>query len=791
MIPEYFKIHGEPKGNEGAVIQGDCYRFTLLTERLIRLEYNEKGIFENHATQVVYNRSFPVPRFQVSDRKGILTIRTEYLELVYRKGPFDENSLEITIGGAFSNHDNTWHFGHKINTLKGTCRTLDQTWGAVELEEGLISRIGYSVMDDSSSAVILADGRVKPRESQGIDMYYFGYGHQYQECLKDYFALTGKVPLVPKYALGNWWSRYYPYSQEEYRNLMRKFEEERIPLSVAVLDMDWHLTKIPSRYGRGWTGYTWNETLFPDHKNLLDWLHEHKMKVTLNLHPADGVKAHESAYAEMAERLGIDPGTEEPIPFDLSNEEFLMAYFECLHHPLEAEGVDFWWIDWQSGTVSSMKGADPLWMLNHYHSLDICREGKRGMILSRYSGPGSHRYPLGFSGDTRMTWDNLRFQPYFTAAAANIGYTWWSHDIGGHARGIRDDELMARWVQFGVFSPVNRLHSNACNFNGKEPWNYKTADIIRGFMQLRHKMIPYLYSMNYLTAEHGQPLLRPMYYLNPEDEEAYNSPNEYWFGTELVVCPITEKNNPIYDRGKASVWLPPGRWTDVFTGHVYSGKQRLMMFRDLHSIPVLAKEGAIVPLDEGSDDWKCLENPKSLCIHVFAGADNRFSLYEDDGMAEPGTVFTDMHLAWTRQRAVFTVKAARGDLFVIPARRNYKLYMRGFSCTSNVLVKINGRQIETWIDRESPYGICIILEDVPVTEDICVETTAEEIACGNGNYLENCRNFLLQSQTDIMEKEKIMNILEQNHPGINLAAQLIGVGIQEELLAILLEMMSE
>ena len=155
--------------------------------------------------------------------------------------------------------------------------------------------------------------------------------------------------------------------------------------------------------------------------------------------------------------------------FDITDPEFLEAYFETVLHPMEKEGVDFWWLDWQQGNTTKIEGLDPLWMLNHYHYLDSRRLGTRGLTFSRYAGPGSHRYPVGFSGDTVISWESLDFQPYFTANASNIGYGWWSHDIGGHMLGVRDDELTTRWVQFGVFSPINRLHSTDNPFNGKEP----------------------------------------------------------------------------------------------------------------------------------------------------------------------------------------------------------------------------------------------------------------------------------------------------------------------------------
>src|SRR5699024_737172 len=140
-----------------------------------------------------------------------------------------------------------------------------------------------------------------------------------------------------------------------------------------------------------------------------------------------------------------------------------------------------------------------------------------GVILSRYAGPGSHRYPIGFSGDTFITWASLKFQPYFTSTASNVGYTWWSHDIGGHYGGSRDEELAMRWIQLGVFSPINRLHSSNSMFTGKEPWNFRETiqKSMSKYLHLRHELLPYLYTMNVQTAQEFHPLVLPMYYYYP------------------------------------------------------------------------------------------------------------------------------------------------------------------------------------------------------------------------------------------------------------------------------------
>ena len=167
------------------------------------------------------------------------------------------------------------------------------------------------------------DGWIAPRRPDTLDLYVFAYGRDYRAALRALYHLTGPQPLLPRYALGNWWSRYHPYSADEYLGLMDRFAAEGIPLSVAVLDMDWHLVDIDPRHGSGWTGYTWNRDLFPDPPAFLAALHERGLATTLNVHPAEGVHAHEERYAAIARRMGVDPDSELPVDFDPADPAFL------------------------------------------------------------------------------------------------------------------------------------------------------------------------------------------------------------------------------------------------------------------------------------------------------------------------------------------------------------------------------------------------------------------------------------------------------------------------------------
>ena len=763
-MEELYRIKTEGHAEDAAIIQGEKYRFTVLTEEMIRLEYCEDGQFEDRATQCVIDRKFKVPEYQVIENEESLEIITDKIHLVYNKQKFTDYGLSVQVRGNISVYHSIWHFGEEATDLRGTARTLDEADGAIELEHGIISRFGYGILDDSRSLVITEDGWVEPRKEDCIDIYFLGYGHEYEHCLKDYYHLTGKTPLLPRYALGNWWSRFYRYNDQEYKALMTRFEKEEIPFSVSVIDMDWHLVDIDPKYGSGWTGYTWNKELFPDPKEFMTWLHDHGLKVTLNVHPAGGVQAHEEKYKEMAEAMGRDWEKEEPVNFDVTDQKFLKAYFEYLHHPNEEEGVDFWWLDWQQGGLSKIPGLDPLWMLNHYHYLDSGRRGKRRLTFSRYAGMGSHRYPVGFSGDTIISWESLAFQPYFTANASNVGYGWWSHDIGGHMKGYRDEELSTRWIQFGVFSPIMRLHSSNSAFTGKEPWNYNAVseNIMKRYLKLRHEMIPYLYTMNYHASHDGQPLIRPMYYLEPEQPEAYEVPNEYYFGTELVVCPITEPKDKAAGTACVKAWIPEGKWYDIFSGLKYDGGRMLELYRSLEDIPVLAKEGAIIPLTDLTEYTNSVENPKELAVKIVPGKKNAFILMEDTGdtCEDKEENWAQTKLEWINENE-FIIHPANGNLDVIPKRRTWKMEFYGIADVDNLEVTVGGKAIETERIYDEKRHICQVnIPETEVTEQITISFSKGYLLRENNKPAEIFA-LLYQAKIEYEVKEKIYAYMKE------------------------------
>lgn len=794
---DHFLRGMHPAMNPATTLQGEHWRIGLITESLIRLEWSDSGEFEDRATLMAVDRAF-LPSgavdYTTGERDGMLVVETPALRLIYDRKPFSKEGLTIVVKGVPDSQFNTWHYGDDPKgNLGGTARTLDEADGAIPLGQGVISRDGWAVLDDSASNVFVtadADGNlpdgvvayggigVAPRDHRETDIYFFGYGRRYREAVHDFQKLSGPAPLLPRYALGNWWSRYYRYSEEEYLDLMDRFKREGIPFTTSVIDMDWHLVDdVDPKYGSGWTGYTWNPKLFPDPKRFLDGLHERGLRTTVNIHPRDGIRAFEKPYAKAAATVGVDADAQEPVEFDLTNPKFVQAYFD-MHHDLEADGIDFWWIDWQQGGVTRQPGLDPLWVLNHMHYCDSARDGRWPLTFSRFAGPGSQRYPVGFSGDTVITWKSLKFQPYFTSTASNIGYGWWSHDIGGHMFGYRDEELEARWYQLGAFSPINRLHSSCSPFSGKEPWNFHepVRSAMVDVLRLRQALMPYLYTMNWRAAVDGDPIVEPMYWANPNLGESYEVPDEFRFGTELVVAPVVDPMDKASMRGKADAWLPQGDWFDFFDGRRYTAAdpagRRLAVWRTIDRIPVFAKAGGIVPMQ--SDPLSDMTvNPRALDVVVFPGADGSFAMREDSGefhdvcadaaaAQEAATAVTAMTWQWDDGRSPqFVIEAPTGNTSVVPERRDWTLIFRGVA-RSAMQVIVGG---EAWdknlvgttvadYDAET-MSLSVKLVDVPSSSRIQV-LFPQGLALAESPTEADCERILFDAQMLYTTKEHAM-----------------------------------
>jgi alpha-glucosidase len=754
---ERIAFTGRPKAHpKSFVVRGNA-RFTVLTARLLRLEWSATGQFEDRSSYAFPTRYAPPPDFALREEDDELIIDTGALTLRYREGsgPFTLENLSISF--TLKGERQTWVPSlPDPQNLRGTRRTLDMCEGDAGLDEGLMSRAGWSLFDDSSS-VLFEDGWVVPRPDHELqDWYFFGYGLDYKGALTEYTRFGGKIPLVPRFALGAWWSRYWAYSAQDLVDLVYDFEAFDVPLDVLVIDMDWHTP-------HSWTGYTWNRDLFPNPPAFLKWAHEKGLHVTLNLHPAEGVQPFEEVYPRFAEAMGVDPESKTSIPFRITDKRYVKNYFELLHHPMEEQGVDFWWMDWQQGESSEMKGLDPLPWLNHLHFQDSARRlvepaaialasgaeesrpgprrdgHRRPMLYSRWGGLGNHRYPIGFSGDTVVIWPALQFQPYFTATASNVAYGWWSHDIGGHMGGATRPELYVRWVQFGALSPCLRLHATKDPRAERRPWKYSRAvfHAARAAFHWRYRLIPYIYTMARVAHDTGMSLCRPMYYEYPKAEAAYAARYQYFFGDQFVAAPIVFPADPANWMAATDVWVPPGQWVDYHTKETFTGPRWVRLVGDLERMPMLMKKGAILPLAAPFQDMPAphLDSGTTgaipnnyFTISVFPGT-GRFRLYEDDGLSD---AYQDGEFEWTqistRQENEHTwvveIEAATGHCPGLPAERQFEVRLEGSRRPQEVL--LNGAALDSWRYDSETMATVILLPPQDRRESIALTTVATD-----------------------------------------------------------------
>ncbi|HEY9611618.1 TIM-barrel domain-containing protein [Allocoleopsis sp.] len=603
---------------------------------------------------------------------------------------------------------------------------------------GILSRSGYSVLNDSTSALV-KDGCLAERtDSNCQDWYFFGYGTDYAQALQDFVQLCDRIPMLPRWAFGVWFSLYDQMHDSDYRQLVKQFDELELPLDVVVLDVDWHLG--------GWCGWDWNEKFFPDAKAFLQWAHSNGLHIGANVH-IEGVSPEDRNFSALCEARGLDPdavkaGQIFPVKnpttdwifdswqpdaptldsladanpdegwllFNLASQSEADLFMQVLHSPREEDGIDFWWIDGANAKDSGVNSQ--LWTNHVYFTHLEAHHSQRPLILSRTGGLGSHRYPVQFSADTYSHWEVLQFLVDFTARAGNVGVSYWSNDLGGffgHVPGVPiiDPELFVRWVQFGCFSPIVRCHSD---HGRREPWSYGqwVLNAIRKALQLRMQLIPYLYHLSRVAYETGLPLCRPLYLAYPEDEEAYQVTTQFLLGDRILVAPVVESG------GYRSVYLPEGQWWERSTGQCYTGRQHLNLYVPLDRIPVFVQAGAILPLAEFSRRVGTAP-PTTLILEVYAGADGELDFYEDDGESTTYRTEAGSRRRFTQRREGdsyrLTAEPVQGSYSGMLEERSFRILWTGLVSGS----RVEARGVEICEQEWRHDVLCLTLATLPQT----------------------------------------------------------------------------
>ena len=758
-----------PVADPAAQVVAGNARFTVLTDRLIRMEWSPEARFEDHATLAIVNRNLPVPRFTVKRSGDGVTIATGALTLVYKGGAFTADNLQVRF--KMNGKTVLWHPGlEPAGNLMGTARTLDGCSGPDHInytdpmEPGILSRDGWAVVDESTRHLFVNDDSdwgqwVQAREEGEVkDLYLFAYGHDYKAALADFTKVAGRIPLPPRYVFGYWWSKYWPYTDDEFLALGREFRERKLPIDVMVIDMEWHETweaaarrgvRDDHGEGLGWTGYTWNRNLIGDPEGFLREVHDMHLKTSLNLHPAAGIIPQEEVYpAFVADYISrtddydgpegfvykggepiyggpAKPGYHASVQYRMDQRAWADAYFNSIIHPLERQGVDFWWLDWQQYKLSRyVPNLSNTFWINHIFFNDKVRmnrgkapeDAPRPMIYHRWGGLGSHRYQLGFSGDTEIKWEVLGYLPEFTATASNVLYGYWGHDLGGHwmrEEKATEPELFTRWLQYGVFSPIFKTHSTRSALFERRIWMFPDHyPYMKAALELRYALSPYIYDMARQAWETGVSLCRPLYYEYPEDPRAYQWKQEYFFGDNILAATICE---PLQDDGTSprSVWLPAGNdWYDMAHHRLLKGGTVQQLRYAIDQNAWFVKAGAIIPLaEEGIQELQTLSDAWRIYIAPGKGT-TRYSHYEDDGISQAyPQQFATTLIEKTATAGSLTVKIAarQGSYKGMPATRRLSLILSGLD-RRPVKALLGGQTLECSYDPETREAVVVLPE---------------------------------------------------------------------------------
>lgn len=521
---------------------------------------------------------------------------------------------------------------------------------------GLHAGQSYGLLYDNSYRSRLDLGETQPNEAvyvaeDGELGYYFFYGPTLSTVLERYTELTGRMALPPLWALGYQQSRWSYYPEARVREIARLMREHHIPCDALYLDI---------HYMDGYRCFTWDKQRFPDPARMLSDLHEQGYRVVVTVDP--GIKADRN-YAVCADGLdrgafctypdgGVAGGPVWPgeayFP-DFTNPR-VRQWWGDLHAPLLQAGVDGAWNDMNEPTVIGPQGDTLANCVRHdwdgqgtdhrqAHNvygllmarataggLQRLRPDQRPFVLTRSGWAGVQRYALHWTGDNLSTWEHLQLTMPMVLNLGLSGLAFTGADVGGFD-GNADAELVVRWTQMGVFLPLFRNHSSLWSQN-QEPWAYGEPylSLNRAAIELRYRLLPYLYTATWQCSQKGTPIARPLVWAYPDDPHTYALDDQFLCGDALLIAPI-------YQPGQTSrqVYLPAGEWFDFWTDERHAGPVTLSAPAPLQHIPIYVRAGTVLPT------WPVMQHSdvnavEALILHVYPG-DGTSWLYQDDGQS--------------------------------------------------------------------------------------------------------------------------------------------------------------
>lgn len=720
--------------NKESCIIGNKYRITILTPRLARLEYTPSGKFIDDPTALVINRTFPKTPYGITESETLIQIDTGIFTITYVKDKdFKAGNFGSNLKAVINNTTIEWQMNSpQVKNLRGINYSIDSIKDKIILDTGLYSLDGYAVVKDNTPVLTENDIFI-PREEGSKDIYLFMYNKDFDGCLNDYFTLTGYPNLIPRYALGAWWYKNDNYTSKDIISLVDRFNKDNIPISIFLL-------------GDSWRG---NNNYIPsiDLKNVSNYLTQKNIKLGVTINPNLEIAKGTNEY-----NLISSFTNEEKFKFiPLSNEK-LGIYLNMFINNLEMQGVELYSIDY-----NNPNDKIDLWKFAHYHHGKIETRGKRGLSLTRNHGIAVHRYPIIWSGKTLVNWTTLNLLPRYNLQGYNVGVSFIAHPIGGYHNGIEEAELYLRYIQFACFSPIFLLASEGGKYYKREPWKWNPIienDIIY-FMNLRYKLIPYIYTESYNYHKTGKGIVKPFYYDYPKILDDVQYKNQYFFGQNLFVSPITNKKNIVIDRVMKKVFVPDGIWFNLLDGKQYNGTKYYTNFYRDEDYPVFVKAGSIIPMSYNIKE----DIPSTLELNIYPLNDGTYNLYEDDGITNnyKKGMYMITNFSYHYEKDNYTLKISKSEGKNLLSKRNYLLRFKNTKNIKAVYIEDKSITYNCYYDKND---FIIQINNLIVGRDLEVNIKGENVLVSSIRLInEDIKEILYDLAINTGLKDKLDEIL--------------------------------
>jgi oligosaccharide 4-alpha-D-glucosyltransferase len=593
----------------------------------------------------------------------------------------------------------------------------------------VMSNRQYALIFDNSASGYMDLGHTESDIMQfeavgGRTAYVVVAGPDYPTLINHFVEVTGKQPLPPRWALGNFASRFGYKTEQQTRDTVNGFIDQDFPLDAVVLDLYWFGNDIKGFMGN----LDWDKETFPTPQKMMADFKAKGVKTILITEPF--ILSSSDKWQEAVDKQVLaknHAGDPRRFDFYFGNTGLIDVFdnqasdwFKEIYTDLFKQGAAGWWGDLGEPEVhpdDSIHNFDGIqvtgdeihnayghmWAKRVYENQLAIAPNQRPFIMMRSGFVGSQRYGMiPWTGDVSRSWGGLKPQVELSLQMGLLGLGYTHSDLGGFAGGEAfDQELYIRWLQYGVFQPVFRPHAQ--DNIAPEPifHDKQTKDILRKYVKLRYAMLPYNYSLAYENSLTGMPLMRPVFFEDSSNDDLIDIKDSYFWGDAFLVKPITEPNLTA-----VTMDLPKGVWFDYWTDKKYQGNQSVQLATQLDRLPVMVRGGSFIPMVESvqsTDNY----TTQTLYLHYYADSSIKSAsgiMYDDDGV-DPNAIKNKAFEKLTfngqqkENQLNFSLKR-QGHYPTIPAIRALTLLVHNWPKAAKI-ISINHKTIDLVEDKQT------------------------------------------------------------------------------------------